>query len=251
MIVPGLIALIVIPNLGSADDPNLAYNNALPLLMNQYLPNGMLGLAITGLMASFMAGVAANVSAFNTVVTTDIMEPYLKPGQSDEWYVGFGRGATIAGLVVAMGTALIASTYDNLMNYVQALFSIFNAPLFAVFIIGMFWRRMTPWAGFWGLVAGTVVAATTWIGYKVGWFSFGSDLDESMWGAGLAFVSVAIVAPIVTFMTTSRPIGELQGLVYGMANEDESRRVYKWWESPKLLGFTTLAGAAILTIIFW
>ena len=144
--------------MGSADDPNLAYNNALPLLMNEYLPNGMLGLAITGLMASFMAGVAANVSAFNTVITTDLMEPYIKPGESDQWYVRFGRIATIAGLVVAMGTALIASTYDNLMNYVQALFSIFNSPLFAVFIIGMFWKRMTPWAGFWGLVTGTVVA---------------------------------------------------------------------------------------------
>src|ERR687893_326260 len=96
----GMIALVVIPNMGSADDPNLAYNNALPLLMNEYLPNGMLGLAITGLMASFMAGVAANVSAFNTVVTTDIMEPYVRPGQSDEWYVRFGRGATIGGLVV-------------------------------------------------------------------------------------------------------------------------------------------------------
>ena len=253
MIVPGLIALIVIPNLGSADDSNLAFNNALPLLMNQYLPNGMLGLAITGLMASFMAGVAANVSAFNTVVTTDLMEPYFRPGESDDWYVRFGRIATIAGLVVAMGTALIASTYDNLMNYVQALFSIFNAPLFAVFIIGMFWRRMTPWAGFWGLVTGTLVAGVTWIGYKVGWFSFGSDLDESMWGAGLAFVSVSIVAVVVTLMTTSKPVSELQGLVYGMANEDEyaARRVYKWWESPRLLGYSVLAGAAILTIIFW
>ena len=254
MIVPGLIALLVIPNMGSADDPNLAYNNALPLLMNEYLPERrMLGLAITGLMASFMAGVAANVSAFNTVVTTDLMEPYIKPGESDDWYVRFGRIATIAGLVVAMGTALIASTYDNLMNYVQALFSIFNAPLFGVFIIGMFWRRMTPWAGFWGLVAGTTVAAVTWLGYKVGWFSFGSDLDESMWGAGLAFVAVAIVAVIVTLRTESRPVSELQGLVYGMANEDEyaARRVHKWWESPKLLGYTALAGAAVLTIIFW
>jgi solute:Na+ symporter, SSS family len=177
----------------------------------------------------------------------------VRQGESDEWYVRFGRGATIAGLVVAMGTALIASTYDNLMNYVQALFSIFNAPLFAAFIIGMFWKRMTPWAGFWGLVAGTVVAAVTWIGYKVGWFSFGSDLDESMWGAGLAFVSVSAVAVAVTFMTTSKPREELQGLVYGMANEDEyaARRTHAWWESPKLLGFTTLAGAAILTIIFW
>jgi solute:Na+ symporter, SSS family len=253
MIVPGMIALVVIPNMGSTDDPNLAFNNALPLLMNEYLPNGMLGLAITGLMASFMAGVAANVSAFNTVVTTDLMEPYIRPGESDDWYVRFGRIATIGGLVVAMGTALIASTYDNLMNYVQALFSIFNAPLFAAFIIGMFWKRMTPWAGFWGLVTGTAAAGITWIGYKVGWFSFGSDLDESMWGAGLAFVACAITAVVVTLVTTPKPIAELQGLVYGMANEDEyaARRVYKWWESPKLLGFTVLGGAALLTIIFW
>ncbi len=252
MVFPGMIALIVIPGLGS-DQPNMEYNNALPLLMNEYLPNGMLGVAITGLMASFMAGVAANVSAFNTVVTTDIVEPYLKKDQSDDWYVRFGRIATIAGLIVAMGTALIASTYDNLMNYVQALFSIFNAPLFATFIIGMFWKRMTPWAGFWGLVAGTVTAATCWLGYKVGWFSFGSDLDQSMWGAGLAFVADAIVTVVVTLFTTPKPISELQGLVYGMANVDESvhGRNLKWWESPKLLGFTVLGLAAIATIILW
>jgi SSS family solute:Na+ symporter len=251
MVLPGLIALAVIPGLGGGG-ANLEYNNAIPLLMNQYLPNGMLGVAITGLMASFMAGVAANVSAFNTVVTTDIMEPYVRRGESDEWYVRFGRFATIAGIVVAMGTALIASTYDNLMNYVQALFSIFNAPLFATFIIGMFWRRMTPWAGFWGLVAGTLAAAITWIGYKAGWFSFGSDLDESMWGAGLAFVADAIVTVAVTLRTTPKPAEELQGLVYGMANVDESaRRRHGWWESPKLLGFTVLALATILTIIFF
>jgi SSS family solute:Na+ symporter len=253
MILPGMIALIVIPNMGDPNDPNLAFNNAIPLLMNEYLPNGMLGFAITGLMASFMAGVAANVSAFNTVVTTDIVEPYVRTGESDEWYVRFGRIATISAIVVAMGTALIASTYDNLMNYVQALFSIFNAPLFATFIIGMFWRRMTAWAGFWGLVAGTIAAAVTWIGYKAGWFSFGSDLDESMWGAGLAFVADAIVTVVVTTMTTPKPTAELQGLVYGMANIDEyaERRVHKWWESPKLLGFTVLGGATILTIVFW
>jgi solute:Na+ symporter, SSS family len=253
MILPGMIALVVIPNMGNPNDPNLAFNNAIPLLMNEYLPNGMLGFAITGLMASFMAGVAANVSAFNTVVTTDIVEPYVRTGESDDWYVRFGRIATISAIVVAMGTALIASTYDNLMNYVQALFSIFNAPLFATFIIGMFWRRMTAWAGFWGLVAGTIAAAVTWIGYKVGWFSFGSDLDESMWGAGLAFVTDAIVTIVVTTMTTPKPTSELQGLVYGMANIDEyaARRVHKWWESPKLLGFTVLGGATILTIVFW
>src|SRR3954462_13454758 len=253
MIVPGMIALVVIPKFGSTADPNLAFNNALPQLMNKYLPNGMLGLAITGLMASFMAGVAANVSAFNTVVKTDLREPYIRPGESDDWYVRFGRIATVGGLDVAMGTALFASTYDNLMNYVQALFSIFNSPLFGVFIIGMFWKRMTPWAGFWALVTGTVVAAGTWLLYKTSVISFGSALDESMWGAGLAFVAVAVTAVAVTMVTTPKPINELQGLVHGMANVDEfeARRQHAWWESPALLGSITVGGAAILTIIFW
>jgi SSS family solute:Na+ symporter len=251
MIVPGMVALVVIPGLGSSQ-PNMEYNNAIPLLMNKYLPNGMLGIALTGLMASFMAGVAANVSAFNTVVTTDIVQPYLKKGKPDEWYVGFGRYATIGGIFVSIFTALIASTYDNLMNYLQALFSIFNAPLFATFIIGMFWKRMTPAAGFWGLIAGTITAAGLFIGYKAGWIEFGSDLDQSMWGAGSAFVVVAIVSVILTFMTQPKPIDELQGLVYGMANIDESvKRPPHWWESPILLAGFVLAGATALTILFW
>jgi SSS family solute:Na+ symporter len=251
MIVPGMIALVVIPGLGS-DQPNMEYNNAIPLLMNEYLPNGMLGIALTGLMASFMAGVAANVSAFNTVVTTDLVEPYLKRGQSDDWYVRFGRYATIGGIGVSIFTALIASTYDNLMNYLQALFSIFNAPLFATFILGMFWKRMTPAAGFWGLIAGTITAAVLFICHKTGWIDFGTDLNQSMWGAGMAFVVDAIVTVIVTLMTKPKPVEELQGLVYGMANVDESvKRPPHWWESPKLLGFSVLAGAAVLTVVFW
>src|SRR4029453_13593562 len=103
-----------------------------------------------------------------------------------------------------------------------ALFSIFNAPLFATFIIGMFWKRMTPAAGFWGLIAGTVTAAGLFIGYKAGWIAFGSDLDQSMWGAGSGFAVGAIASVILTFVTQSKPIDELQGLVYGMANIDES-----------------------------
>jgi solute:Na+ symporter, SSS family len=251
MILPGMIALVVIPNLGQGG-AGLEYNNAIPLLMDKYLPNGMLGVALTGLMASFMAGVAANVSAFNTVMTTDIVEPYLKQGASDEWYINFGRYATIGGIGVSIFTALIASTYDNLMNYLQALFSIFNAPLFATFIIGMFWKRMTPAAGLWGLVAGTVTAAGLFIGYKAGWIGFGSDLDESMWGAGSAFVVDGIVSVIVTYMTKPKPVEELRGLVYGMANTDDSVVVqHSWWQSPKLLGYSMLAGAAVLTVVFW
>jgi SSS family solute:Na+ symporter len=253
VVIPGLIALWKVPHLGSGGD--LAYNNAIPLLMNQYLPNGMLGIALTGLMASFMAGVAANVSAFNTVVTTDIVEPYIARDRDDAFYIRIGRYVTIGGIVVAIGTALIASGYQNLMNYLQALFSIFNAPLFATFIIGMFWKRMTPAAGLWGLVAGTIAALVTYVGYKwAGWFTFGSDLDESFWGAGAAFVVDAVVTVAVSLVTKPKPVEELQGLVWGMVNQEDAAAAAvhrSWWESPKLLGFGAIAAGAVLTIIFF
>jgi len=254
VVIPGMIALWKIPHLGGGD-ADLAYNNAIPLLMDEYLPNGMLGLALTGLMASFMAGVAANVSAFNTVVTTDIVEPYIARDRDDAFYIRVGRYVTVGGIVVAIGTALIASSYQNLMNYLQALFSIFNAPLFATFIIAMFWKRVTSAAGLWGLVAGTAAALITYVGYKwLGWFTFGSDLDESFWGAGAAFVIDAVVTVAVTLVTRPKPVEELQGLVWGMVNEEDASRAAendRWWESPKLLGFGAIALGAVLTIIFF
>src|SRR3954451_17547529 len=254
VVIPGLIALWKIPHLGGGD-ADLAYNNAIPLLMDEYLPNGMLGLALTGLMASFMAGVAANVSAFNTVVTTDIVEPYIARDRDDAFYIRVGRYVTVGGIVVAIGTALIASSYQNLMNYLQALFSIFNAPLFATFIIGMFWKRVSSTAGLLGLVAGTIAALVTYVGYKwAGWFTFGSDLDESFWGAGAAFFVDAVVTIAVTLITTPKPVEELQGLVWGMVNEEEASTAAehdRWWESPKLLGFGAIALGAVLTIIFF
>jgi solute:Na+ symporter, SSS family len=246
MILPGMIALVVIKGLGTTDE--LQFNNAVPLLMNKYLPNGMLGIALTGLMASFMAGVAANVSAFNTVVTTDLVEPYFRPNQPDEWYIRFGRIATIGGIAISIGTALIASSYSNLMNYLQALFSIFNAPLFATFIIGMFWKRMTPAAGLWGLVAGTFAAAATFILYKAKVIHFGSDLAESMVGASLAFLVDGVVSVLVTLRTEPKPVEELQGLVYGMANTDESVATSN---TPKIMGAAILVVAAALTVVFW
>ena len=253
VMVPGMIALVKIPGLGGSD-ANLQYNDAIPLLMNKYLPNGMLGIALTGLMASFMAGVAANVSAFNTVVTTDLVEPYLRKDRPDAYYISIGRYVTIGGIVVAIGTALLASSYTNLQNYLQALFSIFNAPLFATFIIGMFWKRMTPAAGLYGLVAGTLTALVLYVGYKfAGVFDFGSDLDESFWGAGSAFAVDAVVSIAVTLMTTPKPVSELQGLVWGMANEGPVTIAERaaWWASPKLLGFGAVASAAVLTIVFF
>jgi solute:Na+ symporter, SSS family len=251
-VIPGMVALVVIPHLGGTTG-QLQYNNAIPLLMNKYLPNGMLGIALTGLLASFMAGVAANVSAFNTVMTTDIYEPYVKPDQSDTHYVWFGRVATVVGILIGIFTALIASGYANLMNYIQALFSVFNSPLFGTFIVAMFWKRMTPAAGFWSLLTGTLAALLTWIGYKVGWISFGSDLAESMVGSAIAFGVGVGVAVVVSMFTKPKPVEELDGLVYGMAKVDEKvppeDRV--WWRNPNLLGFGALAIGLVLCIIFF
>jgi SSS family solute:Na+ symporter len=250
-IIPGMIAVASIKGLGG-DDPNLQYNNAIPLLMGQYFPNGMLGLAVAGLLAAFMAGVAANVSAFNTVVTYDLLEPYVRPGRPDEDYVRYGRVATIAGVVISIATALIASSYTNIMNYIQVLFSVFNVPLFATFFIGMFWKRMTPWAGFWGMVAGSVGALGTYVLYKAGVLNFGSDLAEAFWGAIVAFCLDAVVTVAVTFVTEPKPVEELEGLVYGMAAEEERpRRADRgWYRSPKVLAFAVLGLTVLLSLFF-
>jgi SSS family solute:Na+ symporter len=250
-IIPGMIAVVVIDGLGGKEEA-LQYNNAIPLLMGQYFPNGMLGLALTGLLAAFMAGVAANVSAFNTVVTYDLVEPYVRPGRDDEYYLRFGRIATISGIVISISTALIASGYTNIMNYIQVLFSVFNVPLFATFFIGMYWKRMTPAAGLWGMVAGSIGALGTYLLYKADVLHFGSDLAEAFWGAIVAFVLDAIVSVGVTFVTEPRPVEELQGLVHGMANEDDTRTKADegWYRSPGLLAAIVLVLTVLLSILF-
>jgi SSS family solute:Na+ symporter len=250
-IIPGLIALAIIPGLGGKG-ANMDYNNAIPLLMNQFLPNGMLGVALAGLLAAFMAGVAANVSAFNTVVTYDIWEPYVQTGRDDDYYLRFGRIATITGIVIGIGTALIASGYSNIMDYIQLLFSFFNAPLFATFIIGMFWRRMTPWAGLAGLVAGTVGAAAAHYLHTGGVIDLGSDQAAAFWGAIAAFVADALVTVIVSMVTQPKPIEELQGLVYGMANESEALNEEEsaWYRKPSVLAVGVLGLVVVLSLFF-
>jgi solute:Na+ symporter, SSS family len=252
-VIPGLVALVSVKGLGSAD-PNLQYNNAVPILIHDLLPTGMLGIALTGLLAAFMAGVAANVTAFNTVVSYDLWQAYIQKDKDDAYYIRFGRLATVAGILIAILTAFIAKGYSNIMNYIQLLFSYFNAPLFATFIIAMFWKRATPWAGFWGLVAGTLGAFFTHFFYSRGTINFGSDLAASFWGAGIAFAADAVVTVAVSLVTQPKPLSELQGLVYGTASEEERRKEREeephWWQRPIVLGSIAIALVVILNIIF-
>lgn len=163
VIIPGMIAAVLVPDLSAYKATGAGavdYNDALLLLMRDLLPNGLLGIALAGLLASFMAGMAANLSSFNTVFTYDLWQAYIVKDKPDHYYLNMGRWVTVGATVVAVGTAFIAAGYENLMDYLQQLFSFFNAPLFATFILGMFWKRMTPTAGWLGLVLGTLAAVT-------------------------------------------------------------------------------------------
>lgn len=250
-VIPGLIALVTVKGLG-AEEGDLVYNNAIPLLMRDLLPNGVLGVAVTGLVASFMAGMAANVSGFNTVFTYDIWQAYFRKDRPDEYYVRIGRIATVVAVVIGIGTAFIAAGFSNIMNYIQALFSVFNAPLFGTFIIGMFWKRMSPLAGFWSLLAGTVVAIGTYLLHLADVLNFNSDLEESFWGAGLAFVTVAVVAAVITPLTRPKRDEELTGLVYGRTDttlaDDSLAGDAAWYRSPVLLGVVAVILAALFYI---
>ncbi|WP_438872742.1 sodium:solute symporter family protein [Paractinoplanes pyxinae] len=253
-VIPGLIAAVTITGLG-AKEGDLTYNNSIPLLMEQLLPNGVLGIAVTGLLASFMAGMAANVSGFNTVFTYDIWQAYIRKGRSDEYYLRIGRYATIGGVVIGIGTAFIASGYGNIMEYIQQLFSLFNAPLFATFIVGMFWKRMSPWAGFWSLLLGFLASLALYIAYLTDAITFNSALEQSFWGAGVAFVVAVIVAIAVTFFTPSKPEDELRGLVYGLGGTSQGTVIVSgekvWWRNPVVLGTIAVVLALALYIPVW
>ncbi|WP_371477357.1 sodium:solute symporter family protein [Kitasatospora sp. NBC_00315] len=253
VVIPGLIAAVVEPNLGKGD---LQYNDAVPLLMGQLLPNGVLGIAVTGLLAAFMAGMAANISSFNTVFTTDIWQPYIKPRMADAYYLKVGRVVTVAGVLIGIGTAFIASSFTNIMAYLQTLFSFFNVPLFVTFILGMFWKRMSPAAGFWGLLAGTVAAMVNyfWL-YKGGVIAIPSDQGANFVSSIVAFVVGIAVSVAVTFLTRPKPAEEIEGLVYGTrsAGMDAAPEAgdEKWYRRPALLGWSAIILAAGCYLPFW
>ncbi|GAB3680668.1 sodium:solute symporter family protein [Angustibacter aerolatus] len=234
VVLPGMAAAVIFPKIG--EDPT--YTNAIPALMAKFLPPGVLGVAVTGLVAAFMAGMAANVSSFNAVFTYDIYQDYIKKDEPDLHYLRIGRVVTVAGVVIGIGTAFIATQFSNISNYIQVLFSFFNVPLFTAFIIGMFWKRASRSAGFWGILVGTIVSVGTYALYKTDHLSFRSDLQESYWGSIAAFVAGALAMVIVSVRGQRKTDEQLKGLVWGMAirEMDTSTDGVAVWKRPVPLG---------------
>jgi len=256
VVVPGMIAAATIGDmmqLKSTGSSQVTYNDAILLMVRDILPNGLLGVAVTGLIASFMAGMAANVSAFNTVFSYDIWQQYIVKDRPDGYYIQVGRFATVAATVLAIFTALIASGYSNLMDYLQTLFGFFNAPLFATFILGMFWKRMTSTAGWTGLVAGTLSAITVFVLSKAGMIDLPGQ-GVPFVAASAAFVVDIIVSVAVSLVTAPKPEAELTGLVYSETPvklfgdpEDAGK---PWYLKPVPLAGVMLASVVVLNIVF-
>lgn len=197
-----------------------------------------------------MAGMAANVSSLNTVFTYDLWQDWIKPGRPDRYYLQVGRAVTVIGCVLAIGTAFLAGSYENLMDYIQALFSFFNAPLFAIFILGLFWKRMSGHAGWTGLISGTLAAVVVDVLVRTDVFDVSSQAGSFL-GASAAFVVSVGVAAIVTPLTRPKPDAELVGLVWALTSkEDRSHSTTGqdagWYRSPALLGVLVLALTVVL-----
>jgi len=259
VVIPGMVAAVEVSELAAykangGEGGGVTYNDALLLLMRDLLPNGLLGLAITGLLASFMAGMAANISSFNTVFSYDIWQTYVKKDRPDGYYLSVGRVMTVVATVGAIGTAFIASNYGNLMDYLQQLFSFFNAPLFATFILGMFWKRMTPTAGWVGLVAGTLSAVTVYVLSEVGVLDLPGQ-GASFLGAAAAFVVDIAVSVAVSAVTAPKPASELRGFVYSLTpkedlREDRTGEDAAWYRSTPLLAAIAGVLVVVLNIAF-
>ncbi|MEU4414295.1 sodium:solute symporter family protein [Nocardia salmonicida] len=256
VVIPGMISAVLVPQMieykqqvtANPDfEGDVTYNQALLFLMKEVLPNGLLGVGLAGLLAAFMAGMAANVSAFNTVFSFDLWQQYIRKGRPDGYYLKVGRLATVGATVAAIFTAFIAGGFSNMMDYLQTLFSFFNAPLFATFILGMMWKRMTPTAGWVGLVSGTLAAVFVFLLNETGVTNL-SGQGASFVAAGAAFVVDIVVSVAVTVVTRPKPAAELVGLVYSETPKamrtDADADSLPWYQRPVLL-----AGIALVLVI--
>ncbi len=268
-IVPGMIAAVLVTEIANVKSGETVkggvagevdYNDSLLYLMRDLLPNGLLGVAIAGLLAAFMAGMAANISAFNTVLSYDLWERYVVKERDDGYYLRIGRIATVVATVVAIFTASLAANFSNIMDYLQLLFGFFNAPLFATFIVGMFWKRMTATAGWVGLVAGTlsaiVIAFLTedaFGSWSTGAIGLGGQ-GAAFLAASVAFVVDVVLSVAVSMVTRPKPVEELKGLVYSETPRedlvDPDEAAMPWYRRTLPLAGIALAMVVVLNVIF-
>jgi solute:Na+ symporter, SSS family len=261
VILPGIAALALtkmgsgytLPPKGNSYD----YDQALTTLMAQFYPSGMLGVGLTALMASFMSGMAGNVTAFNTVFTFDIYQGYIRKNAPDGHYLTVGRITTVAGIALSIATAYLANQFNNIMDFLQLVFGFVNAPLFATFLLGMFWKRATGHGAFLGLVSGTLAAAFTHglstAEGKGGWLSavhqFPSQMAQNFWIAILAWSTCFIVTIAVSLATNPRPEIQLRGLVYGLTDVPHEKDI-RWYERPARLALVVIAVLVFLNLLF-
>ena len=273
VILPGMLAIALYHKGGSAAldlpmgaDGHPDYNMVVPAMLAKYFPNGLLGIGLTALMASFMSGMAGNVTAFNTVWTYDLYQRWFKPEASDEHLLKVGRVTTVVGLLISAVCAYAATKFNNIMDMVQLVFGFVNAPLFAIFLLGMFWRRATGHGAFFGLLLGTFTAVifhgnTLPLGdapglLKGGWMgvhqTFTSSMAQSFWMAIFAFTSCFLGTLFISLATKpNRTPDELRGLVYSLTEKAKDAPGTPWYARPTVLGVLVLGVTVILNIIFW
>jgi len=263
VILPGLLALAVLPMKLTGEAAAVAsgghsYNEVLPLMLARYCGPGLLGLGITALIAGFMSGMAGNVSAFSTVWTYDIYKALIKKKATDAHYVLMGRWSTILGVLISIGTAYLVMQFLSIMDYVQALFSFFVAPLFGTVILGMLWKRATAAGGFWGLLAGTVSSVGMWAWVKfdptalryVALSSNAKDMAENMYRALWSWIICVVVTVVVSMFTKPKPDSELVGLVYGATEIPTEAQVPLYHKPASWAVIVTIVFIA-LNIMFW
>jgi len=269
VIVPGMIAIALHQQTGGKFLPVsssgvIDYNMTIPVMLAHYFPEGLLGLGLTALMASFMSGMAGNVTAFNTVFTYDIYQSYLNPKQSDRHYLKVGQVTTVVGILLSIAAAYAARNFNNIMDMLQLVFAFVNAPLFATFLLGMFWKRATGHGAFFGLISGTLAAAVHHgltlphgcvVGIKGGWLGmtlhhYPSEMAQNFWTAIWAWSTCFVVTILVSLLTRrSKSDADLKGLVYALTPKFKDAE-QPWYKQPAFLGMLVLVAALVLNIIF-
>jgi len=270
VILPGMIAIALHTSsggkllpIGSDGTPN--YNLAVPVMLAHYLPSGLLGLGLTALMASFMSGMAGNVTAFNAVWTYDIYQSHIRPGQSDQHYLRMGHAATVFGILLSVAAAYAATRFNNILDMLQLVFAFVNAPLFATFLLGMFWRRTTGHGAFFGLLTGTAAAAIhhglvlpqgAVVGLKGGFLgavlhTYPSEMAQNFWTAIFAWSACFVTTIAISLVTTRhKSDDDLKGLVYALTPRLTDHEMV-WYKRPTTLAVVVLGLTLVLNVIFW